>query len=319
MAAKKRSAKKKSAKKRAKKPPEPRGLTPAQAAGGAGPALITRLEETIAAEGGQVVGSYRDPLGGGWQTLAVLPIDKVEPTPFQRDLSDTHVKRLSQALDQVDRFIDPVVAVPAESGGFWTPNGNHRLASMRALGARSITAVVIPEAELAFRILALNTEKAHNVKEKSLEVIRMARELARLDPRPEREFAIEFEEPSFLTLGVCYEQKARFSGGAYQPVLKRIEKFLAASLPNALTKREARAARLFELDEAVLAAVSALKERGFQSPYLKAFVLARVNPLRFKRGETADWDETIDKMVDSAQRFDPSKVRADQVAGTPPT
>jgi ParB family chromosome partitioning protein len=66
--------------------------------------------------------------------------------------------------------------------------------------------------------------------------------------------------------------------------------------------------------------VKALKGRGVESPYLKAFVVARINPLRFQRKPTVDFDETIDKMLASARRFDPGKIRADQVArsGGPP-
>jgi ParB family chromosome partitioning protein len=52
----------------------------------------------------------------------------------------------------------------------------------RCLGLRQLTALVSPDESLAFRILALNTEKAHNLKDRSLEVIRMARELARRHP-----------------------------------------------------------------------------------------------------------------------------------------
>lgn len=72
----------------------------------------------------------------------------------------------------------------------------------------------------------------------------------------------------------------------------------------------------------VNAAVAALKAKGLESPYLKAFVVARINPLRFSKSRTAvDFDETIDKMLGSARRFDASKIRADQVArsGGPPT
>ena len=71
---------------------------------------------------------------------------------------------------------------------------------------------------------------------------------------------------------------------------------------------------MLELEEAVSAAVKALKERGFESPYLRAFVVARINPLRFKRGAKAEFDETIDKMLASARRFDAGKIKADQVA-----
>jgi ParB family chromosome partitioning protein len=63
-------------------------------------------------------------------------------------------------------------------------------------------------------------------------------------------------------------------------------------------------------------AVTGMKSRGLESPYLKAFVVARINPLRFQRKPTADFDETIDKMIASARRFDASKIKADQIART---
>src|SRR3989449_3651500 len=129
----------------------------------------SHLRETIAADGGTVLGAYRDPLGGNWQILAALPLDRVEPTPYQRDLSEAHVARLAAAIDKLDRFLDPVIAVRAADGKYWTPNGYHRLGALRQLGARSIVALVVPEPSVAHRILALNTEKAHNLREKALE------------------------------------------------------------------------------------------------------------------------------------------------------
>ncbi len=296
-------------------PPRSRGLSAGRLGSATPPAAVERLAEAIEADGGSPLGAYRDPLGGNWQVIAGLPIDSVDPTPFQRDLSDAHVKRLATAIDKLDRYLDPVIAVRSEEGRYWTPNGYHRLAAVQQLGGKSIVALVVPEREIAYRILALNTEKAHNLRERALEVIRLAQGLAELADRPEREFETEFEEPALLTLGLCYQQRGRFAGGAYHPVLKRVEKFLGAKLPRALETRAARAAKLLELDEAVNAAVAALKERGFQSPYLKAFVVARINPLRFKRGAKAEFDETVDKMLKSAQRFDAAKVKADQVAG----
>jgi ParB family chromosome partitioning protein len=293
-----------------------RGLTARQVGQGTPPAKVKALLEEIGGAGGAVLATYRDPLGEAWQVLAALPIEKVRATPYQRDLSEAHVKRLAKALEDVGRFLDPVIAVRTEDGFYETPNGRHRTETMRQIGARSIVALVIPEREMAFKILALNVEKAHNVRERSLEAIRMARELARIDDRPEKEYASVFEEPQFLTLGPCYEKNGRFSGGAYSPVLKRTEAFLASKLSAALAKREGRRDRLLELDAAVAEAVNALKARGFESPYLKAYVIARVNPLRFQRGkkETADFDETLDKMRKSLAKFDASKVKPDQLA-----
>ena len=113
--------------------------------------------------------------------LSILPIEAVEPTPFQRDLSDAHHKRLADVISKTGRFLDPVIAVLAPKGVFWTPNGRHRLAAMRRLGAKSIAALVVADKEVAWQILALNTEKAHNLKERSLEVIRIYRGLVEED------------------------------------------------------------------------------------------------------------------------------------------
>jgi hypothetical protein len=193
-------AKKKTVKRRKRIAPRSVGLTAEETATPDGAAIRT-LSEQIAADGGAVLGAYRDPFGGTPVLFASLPIDRVEPTPYQRDPSEPHVKRLMNVIETLGRFLDPVICV-RQGDSYLTPNGNHRLQAMRKLGARSIIALVVPDPEVAFKILALNTEKAHNLKEKSLETIRMLRALAEERvARDEREFAFEFEQPAFLTLG----------------------------------------------------------------------------------------------------------------------
>lgn len=198
------------------------------------PGEVAALHHAVVDDGGKVLAVYREPYGGRWLVMAALPIDLVEPTPYQRNLSDTHVRKLEAVIGKVGRFLDPIIAVrmakPDYDAKYWTPNGNHRLSAMRTLGAKSIVAIVVPEPSVAYQILALNTEKAHNLREKSLEVIRMYRELAQLDGAPEDTYALEFEEPALITLGLCYEERPRFSGGAYHPVLKRVEEFLKKPL-----------------------------------------------------------------------------------------
>ncbi len=305
---------------RKRKPAEPasRGLGPAQLTSATPPPRVTDLRRAVEQDGGWILGTYQEPVGGHWQVLAALPIEKVAPTPFQRDLSPAHVARLAKVIDEMDRFLDPIVAVRTLHGMYWTPNGHHRTAVLRSIGARAVVALILPEPEVAYQILALNTEKAHNLREKSLEAIRMARAIAEADPsRTEKEFALEFEEASYLTLGACYEQRGRFAGGAYQPVIRRVDGFLAAPLPKALESRAERAHRLLELDDAIARAVEALRERGFENPYLRAFVVARVNPLRFRSAAKATFDETLEKMLVKARRFDAEKVRADQLATLP--
>jgi hypothetical protein len=78
------------------------------------------VAQAIEKAGGWVVGSYKEPLGGHPVLLTILPIDAVEPTPFQRDLSDAHHKRLADVINKTGRFLDPIIAVVAPKGSFWT-------------------------------------------------------------------------------------------------------------------------------------------------------------------------------------------------------
>ncbi|MEZ4365175.1 MAG: hypothetical protein R2939_02670 [Kofleriaceae bacterium] len=303
------------------------GLAASECASGDAPPTVRALEARVAAAGGAVLGSYREPLGGHWVVLASVPIDRIAPTPYQRELSKTHADKLALVIPKVGRFLDPVIAVATddpptgEAPAFITPNGMHRLTAMRSLGARAITALLVPEPEVAFRILALNTEKAHTLRDKALEVIRMARALAAAPAsrdRPEADFAFEFELPSLLTLGICYEQNGRFSGGAYQPVLVRCERFADAPLHASLEARAEVAERVMALDRAVAGAVEKLKEAGWQSGYLKPIVVARINPLRFVKAAAGapppDLMRTLDKMIAAAEAFDPSKIKAADLA-----
>ncbi len=264
---------------------------------------------------GGVIGAYRDPFGGRPLLVVVLPVDLVEPTPYQRDPSDAHVKRLMAVIEKIGSFLDPIVVVRHE-GRYWTPNGNHRLQALKRLGVRSIAALLVPDADIAFKILALNTEKAHNLREKSLETIRMARALAATSKEPEDRFAFEFEQPAFLTLGAAYEERSRLSGSAYQPILRRVDAFLDRPIAQALKERERRSRAVLKLDDAVTAAVDRLKARGLTSPYLKPFVVARVNYTRFAKAESFDFDEALDRIIGSARKFNANRVKQEDVART---
>jgi ParB family chromosome partitioning protein len=282
---------------------------------------IASLVSQVRERGGAPIGAYREPLSGASVLVAALPLASVQPTPFQRDLSPTHTKRLAQKIDEAGSFLDPIIVVRGEDGGFCTPNGRHRLAAAKVLGLRQITALLSPDEGLAFRILALNTEKAHNLKDRSLEVIRMARALARREPRAkESDFSAQFEAPEFITLGVLYAKDGRFAGGAYSSFLKKVDRFTDRSLPVSLREREGYASRLREIDTQVRKVVKALEAKGFKSPYLRAFVVARINPVRFHRAKAGDTRPAmpiaaaLTRMTAAARNFDVGKVRSSDLA-----
>ncbi|HKO91276.1 MAG TPA: ParB N-terminal domain-containing protein [Polyangiaceae bacterium] len=293
----------------------PTELGAAELALEAPPKELEPLLARVRTDGGAVLATYREPLGGRHLVLVSLPIESVRPTPFQRDVSDAHVRKLTRAMDKTRRFLDPLIVVQKPEG-YETPNGNHRLTALRELGAKAVIGLLVPEADVAYQILALNIEKAHSLREKALEVSRMYRELAQLPPTEEEAHELEFEEPALVTLGFGYAKRGRLAGGTYHSPLKKVDQWLKGSLATALAERERRADLVLELDDAVNEAVAKLKEKGLQSPYLKNFVVARVNPLRFIKGDPPSFDELLATMTERARKLNVDKVGAKDLAST---
>ncbi len=284
-------------------------------AGGAPPPTVLALARAMEEHGGHVLAIYTEPVGERWQLFSLLPLQQVEPTPYQRDLSKPHVKRLHEVMKKLDRFVDPIVVIAQAPGSYWTPNGHHRLAALRKLKAKWIPAILIPEPEVAFQILALNTEKAHNVREKSLEVIRMYRALqVQEGERSEESFAFQFEEAYYITLGLLYERHPRFAGGAFSPILRRVDRFLRPPLAKAYQERQDRAEQVEAADALLGDVVVRIKKRGINHPYIKNFVLARCNPLTRARKTVPGFQEALEKLHRSLERFDVDRIRMEEIA-----
>ena len=300
---------------------EARGLAASDIALGLSDPDVAGMSALVDQVGGAAIGAYREPLSGRTLLLAAVPITAVQPTPFQRDLSPTHARRLADRIDETGAFLDPLIVVRGEDGQLWTPNGRHRLAAAKFLGLRQITALISPDDSLAYRILALNTEKAHNLKDRSLEVVRMARSLAaRQGKTKESQFTAEFEAPELITLGLVYEKNLRFGGGAYSPLLKKVDRWSDAPLATSLREREGYAARIEEIDAAVKDVVAQLQKRGFRSPYLRNYVVARINPVRFhkiKKGDTKPpmpIAAALTRMAAAAKKFNLESVKTSDLA-----
>lgn len=277
------------------------------------PAAIDELAAALESDGGAALAAYQEPLGAHWQLFALVPAAMLKGTPFQRDLSPAHLKRLGEVMKKLHRFTEPVVVVRAD-GGYWTPNGNHRRAAATKLGAKTIPAIVIPEPEVAYQILALNTEKAHNLKDKALEVIRMYR--ARLEAATralEKDFAFEFERAHFITLGILYDKTPRFSGAVYAPLLSRVDGFLAKPLSEAVEEREERASLVARADEVLTALVARGKKRGLVHPYLKNYIAARCNPLSRARKNLPACRAALNSLIRALEAFDLGKIHFGQV------
>jgi ParB family transcriptional regulator, chromosome partitioning protein len=279
------------------------------------PRNIRDLADQVNDDGGVALAAYREPVGRNWQLFVVLPLARVQATPYQRDISKAHLEKLRKVIVKLDRFVDPVVVVRGPDGTYWTPNGNHRRTALEKMKAATIPAILLAESDVAFQILALNTEKAHNLKEKSLEVIRMYRGLLEESGKKhEDSFAFQFEEAYYATLGLLYEGHPRFAGGAFGSILRRVDKFLKEPLKEAYQERRRRA-DLVEKASAILdKQVEKVKRRGIRHPFVKNFVLARCNPLTRARKTLPSFDTALKRLIENLESFDASSVRYDEVA-----
>jgi ParB family chromosome partitioning protein len=123
-----------------------------------------------------------------------------------------------------------------------------------------------------------------------------------------------------VMLGIVYEENRRFAGSPYFSFLRKVDRFATRTLTKSLSQREGWAARLVQIDESVKEIVERLKKRGFRLPYLRNYVVARINPVRFhraKKGETKFLmapGEALTRMVSAAKKFDVGSVREQELA-----
>lgn len=82
--------------------------------------------------------------------------------------------------------------------------------------------------------------------------------------------------------------------------------------------RRERARTVLALDDLIVKQVEALKVKGLTSPYLKSFVVARVNPIRFRPKDAPPLlcNEALDRMMKAAEKFNPDKIRMEDLASS---
>ena len=115
-------------------------------------------------------------------------------------------------------------------------------------------------------------------------------------------------------MGICYERNGKFAGGAYNPIVRRLETFSEEPISRAIRIHEKHAGMLMDLDERVAEVVKKLKDKGFVSPYLRTFVVARINPLRWIQGEPPPLEDVLKTMRERAGKFNTEKVKQEDLA-----
>ncbi len=271
---------------------------------------IEEFKKVVEADGVEILCVYEEPYSGKLQLFCNFPIEMVKPAPFQREISTTHMQRIAEVISKIERYIDPIVVIRTDEGEYWTPNGTHRLEAMKFLGKQKITGVLIPEKEVANFILALNTEKAPNLKEKSLEVIKLYKQIMGKMPQTyESEFSFQFEEACFITFGLLYEENPRFSGSSFHSFVTKIDEFLEMPFIEAIEERKNRKEKVKELFETIVEKEKELQERGINIPFVRQYIVSKANPYKRLRKIPDEFYTAMNKMIESVKRLSAEELK----------
>ncbi len=316
MATAKSGLKRAPAKRRAKKAKaDTRGLTPAECRLDLLSGVAEQVRERVVKEGGEIIGTYKDPLGGGC-AARLHPAHResrahaVPARPFAT--CTTRSSRTSSTRPA--SFSIPIIASPRrrKASGRRTAapaDGDaaaRREVDHRAGGAQARDRLADPRAQ--------HREGAQPAREVARSDPHLSRADRRGPKRAESGFSFYLEEASFVTLGICYEKNGKFAGGAYNSIVRRLEKFSDEPIGKALKAHEKHAEMLMELDARVAEVVTKLKAKGFVSPYLRAFVVARINPLRWIQGDPPPLEEVLKTMRERAAKFNTEKIKQEDLA-----
>ena len=274
------------------------------------------MTERVTADRGTVLAAFREPVGGHWHLFCLLPLEKVAPTPYQRDLSPTHVKRLHDAVKKIDRFVDPIVVRLPEPGVYWTPNGHHRLEALQKLKAELDARHPDPRGRGGLPDPrpqhGEGPQPQGEVAGGHPHVPRPARRASRR--RARRTTPSSSRPPHLVTLGLLYEQNKRFAGGAFAPhppARGRVpaRHFRAKTLP----QREARAETVARRRRRARGG-RWTSSKARHPPPVREELRARPHHAPVAGAQDVpSFDQALDKLLANIEGLDVAKVRYDDV------
>jgi hypothetical protein len=246
----------------------------------------------------------KEPYKGYDLIVSEIPVESLEVVVYQRKPSKPHVKNLAKSISTVGFVVPLVVAKKPDEDKFIILDGQHRYLACLDLGIKKIPSVIIPW-DYATLMINLNIEKQPNIKEKAYVALRIYNELVDMFPdKPETDDEVlqSVEEIHYVTMGMVYEHEEKFSGSAWDPILKKADWPFDMPLKEAKPKREERAKFLQELHIIVKEIVQKLKEIGIQHPFVYKEVLSHANPIKRKR-VIVEFDEVISQIRENLEKM----------------
>jgi ParB family chromosome partitioning protein len=246
----------------------------------------------------------KEPYKGYDLIVSEIPVESLEVVVYQRKPSKPHVKNLAKSISTVGFVVPLVVAKKPDEDKFIILDGQHRYLACLDLGIKKIPSVIIPW-DYATLMINLNIEKQPNIKEKAYVALRIYNELVDMFPdKPETDDEVlqSVEEIHYVTMGMVYEHEEKFSGSAWDPILKKADWPFDTPLKEAKPKREERAKLLQELHIIVKEIVQKLKEIGVQHPFVYKEVVSHANPIKRKR-VIVEFDEVIFQIRENLEKM----------------
>jgi|GEM_PF-171454 ParB family chromosome partitioning protein len=246
----------------------------------------------------------KEPYKGYDLIVSEIPVENLEVVVYQRKPSKPHVKNLAKSISTIGFVVPLVVAKKPDEDKFIILDGQHRYLACLDLGIKKIPSVIIPW-DYATLMINLNIEKQPNIKEKAYVALRIYNELVDMfqdKPETDDDVLQSVEEIHYVTMGMVYEMDEKFSGSAWDPILKKADWPFDLPLKEAKPKREERAKSLQELHIIVKEIVSKLKEMGIQHPFVYKEVLSHANPIKRKR-VIVEFEEVISQIRENLEKM----------------
>jgi len=218
---------------------------------------------------------FRDPLSGSDLEIRLVSVDDLKLVPFNRPISQSHAKKLLQAIEEIGYFLVPLV-VWEKDGELLVVDGQHRLLAAKSLGLKEVPVIVVQDSIVASKILKLNTEKASNIKDKSIQAYRMVKYMIEIDKgdTPEENLETVLDFPTLITFGIILEDlNPRFPASSYEKIY-RFDSYLPFTVQEALDVRKQHAQKLNDLD-ALVVETARKYDLPARDPFYRNTILSR--------------------------------------------
>ena len=255
-------------------------------------------------KGEQIITRYEEPISSKKLVFTILNIDDIQIHDYERTISEEHLKKLMAAISKTGVYIDPITVFKDNRGKYFVLNGQHRLLAMKRLGYEQIPCIIFDDPEIAKNIIALNTEKAPDIRDMAKESKSIYMEYLENYPQEPETIAGKYIEAYYVTCGFAYEKMEKFGGSVLETLMRKVDLFTEHPLKQAVKIRQKRADKLIQIYNKIIEVEQELKEKDIWHPFIRKEIFSHINPYKRLRVIPDDFDQVIEKLVYNLENFD---------------